>query len=212
MDSRPVGVVLLVVVALFLVVIMQQGKVVQSTTNIIRDVTEYAGVHIETYKTPEFFTPEQKAMLDKYAANFYDDSPPQSYQTLAQQQQTQTTILANGTVVNATKKIEPLYVSSSGSEQTYSAGDEIPIAGKIKLDNKPAPYWYNVVITCCGMTSFQSRSHVETDGQGNFGFKIRPDGHFPLGDWVVTISIIGDDNKIVNHDYHFRLVAPSYSN
>ena len=206
MDNRAAGITIIVFVAIiFLVIIQNQKYAVNTTENIITDITKAAGVTIETYVTPEFFTPEQKLMLEKYASNGLNNDPlPGNYQTLAQQQAGQT-VLANGTAVNATEKILPLYVSSAGSSITYVRGDEIPIVGKITLDNKPAPYWYNVIITCCGMTAFQSRSYVETDGQGNFGFMVRPDSSFPLGDWVVTIMIIGDDNKYVKHDFTFRL-------
>jgi len=98
-------------------------------------------------------------------------------------------------------------IESSVNENVYIRGSIVKIAGKIEMD-KPTPYFFNVNITCCGMNSFRALSAYETDGQGNFLVKFATTSKFPLGDWKVTISTIGDDNKIISHTYQFKLLAP----
>lgn len=207
MSGRLIGVIILVMSAVVLLFIIQQNQYAVPT-NIITDITKQAGVTIETYKIPEFLTDEQKQLLSKYATeDFYSDDLPPEYKNLATSQNGDNTVIINGTAFNQTEVL-PVYISPEGSGQQYTYGDEILIAGKISLDKKLPPYIYNVIWTCCGMNSYKARSAVETDGQGNFGFYVRPDGSYPLGDWIVTVSVIGDNNQIVKHDFNFRLVAP----
>lgn len=86
----------------------------------------------------------------------------------------------------------------------HERGAIVKIAGKIEME-KAKPYFYNVHMTCCGMDTFRVISSAETDGQGNFVVKIVTTPKFPLGDWTVTISTIGDDYKIIKHYYVFNL-------
>lgn len=98
-------------------------------------------------------------------------------------------------------------IENSAEGNVYIRGSIVKIAGKIEMQ-KPTPYFYNVNITCCEMNSFRALSAYETDAQGNFVIKFATTTKFPLGDWTVTISTIGDDNKIIKHFYNFRLLAP----
>lgn len=98
-------------------------------------------------------------------------------------------------------------IESSPEGNVYIRGSIIKIAGKIEMQ-RTTPYFYNVNITCCGMNSFRALSAYETDAFGNFVIKFATTTKFPLGDWTVTISTIGDDNKIIKHFYNFRLLAP----
>lgn len=98
-------------------------------------------------------------------------------------------------------------IENSVNENVYIRGSIVKIAGKIEMD-RPLPYFFNINITCCGMDSFRALSAYETDAQGNFLIKFATTPKFPLGDWTVTISTIGDDNKIINHQYQFKLLAP----
>jgi len=98
-------------------------------------------------------------------------------------------------------------IESSAEGNVYIRGSIVKMAGKIEMQ-RPAPYFYNVNITCCEMNSFRALSAYETDAFGNFVVKFATTGKFPLGDWTVTISTIGDDNKIIKHFYNFRLLAP----
>lgn len=104
-------------------------------------------------------------------------------------------------------KTEARLLENSVNENIYIRGSIVKIAGKIEM-SRPAPYFINVNITCCGMDSFRAMSAVETDGQGNFVIKFATTTKFPLGDWRVTISTIGDDLKIIKHTYEFKLLAP----
>jgi len=89
----------------------------------------------------------------------------------------------------------------------YIRGTIVKMVGKIEMQ-RPAPYFYNVHITCCEMDTFRALSAYETDSMGNFVVKFATTPKFPLGDWVVTLSTIGDDNKIIKHFYNFKLLAP----
>ncbi len=98
-------------------------------------------------------------------------------------------------------------IESTPEGNVYIRGSIVKMAGKIEMQ-KPAPYFYNVHITCCQMDTFRALSAYETDSVGNFVVKFATTTKFPLGDWVVTISTIGDDFKIIKHFYNFRLLAP----
>jgi len=98
-------------------------------------------------------------------------------------------------------------IESSVEGNVYIRGSIVKIVGKIEMD-RAKPYFYNVNITCCEMSSFRALSAYETDAFGNFVIKFATTTKFPLGDWTVTISTIGDDNKIIKHFYNFKLLAP----
>lgn len=103
---------------------------------------------------------------------------------------------------------EARLIESQAQQNIFIRGSIVKVVGKIEMA-RPAPYFYNVNITCCDMDSFRAMSAVETDGQGNFVVKFATNGKFPLGDWTVTISTIGDDFKIIKHFYNFKLLAPA---
>lgn len=104
-------------------------------------------------------------------------------------------------------KTSPTLVENQAEGNIYIRGSIVKIAGKMEMQ-RATPYFYNVNITCCEMDSFRALSAYETDAQGNFVIKFATTPKFPLGDWTVTISTIGDDNKIIKHFYNFRLLAP----
>jgi|SRR3990172_914390 len=105
-------------------------------------------------------------------------------------------------------KISSSLVENPAEGDVYVRGSIVKIAGKIEMA-RPAPYFYNVNITCCEMDSFRALSAYETDAFGNFVIKFATTPKFPLGDWTVTVSTIGDDNKIIRHFYNFKLLAPA---
>jgi hypothetical protein len=98
-------------------------------------------------------------------------------------------------------------IENSAEGNVYIRGSIVKVVGKIEME-RATPYFYNVLITCCGMDSFRAMSAVETDAFGNFVLKFATTTQFPLGDWTVTISTIGDDGKIIKHFYNFKLLAP----
>lgn len=102
---------------------------------------------------------------------------------------------------------EARLIENSAQENIFVRGSIVKIVGKIEMA-RPAPYFMNINITCCGMDSFRAMSAFETDAQGNFVIKFATNLKFPLGDWTVTISTIGDDAKIIKHFYDFKLVEP----
>ncbi len=91
------------------------------------------------------------------------------------------------------------------SDNTFVRGDAVRLVGQFNL-NKPAPYFYNVIITCCDMNSFKAMTAVATDGQGNFVLKFATNRSYPLGEWQVELTTIGDSDKILLHTYYFTLL------
>ena len=102
---------------------------------------------------------------------------------------------------------ELLIQESSVQGNVHDRGSIVKVAGKIEMA-KPAPYFYTIHMTCCGMDTFRV-STSNTDAFGNFVVKIATSGKFPLGDWTLTIGTIGDDNKIIKHYYNFKLIDSS---
>ena len=92
------------------------------------------------------------------------------------------------------------------SDNTFIRGDVVRLVGQFNL-NKPAPYFYNVIITCCEMNSFKAMTAVATDAQGNFVLKFGTNRSYPLGEWQVEITTIGDQDKILLHTYYFTLLT-----
>ena len=96
-------------------------------------------------------------------------------------------------------------VEKQTEPNVFTRGDIVKVVGKIILE-KPAPYFMNINITCCEMSSFRAMSAVETDPMGNFVIKFATSMDYPLGNWKVVISTIGDNNKILNNVYDFKLI------
>lgn len=118
-----------------------------------------------------------------------------------------TSLSASKLVIDRTKGD----ISSGGlsyldiTDNTFIRGDAVRLVGQFNL-NKPAPYFYNVIITCCEMNSFKAMTAVPTDAQGNFVLKFATNRSYPLGDWQVELTTIGDSDKILLHTYYFTLL------
>lgn len=126
-------------------------------------------------------------------------------QTEQEQQVAQITAVKTSELVSSKTSLG--LIESSAEGDVYIRGSIIKIVGKMEMQ-RATPYFYNVNITCCEMDSFRALSAYETDAQGNFVIKFATTPKFPLGDWTVTISTIGDDLKIIRHFYNFKLLAP----
>lgn len=182
---------------------------------------------------------QKEALEKFATTEFFQDDLPDSYivkgerDLLAEQQATKqadaslNVVNSNGTILPYTEeeqqntvfenvkasqitsaRTESLIQESAVQGNVHILGSIIKIAGKIEMA-KQAPYFYNVHMTCCGMDTFRVISSAETDAQGNFIVKIATTQKFPLGDWVITIGTIGDDNKIIRHYYQFKLIDTS---
>ncbi len=234
MNRSLVGVILLVIVGVMMFSMMQTESSI-SATQVVKSVREFdLGEKITIYELPDMLTDEQQKLLATYATNeFFQDDLPDDYlakgqrDLLAEQEATVqqtgnlTDLNTSTNQTNQTKAIVGVSVSqldasrtsaslieSSVNENVHSRGSIVKIAGKIEKADPP-PYFYNVHVTCCEMSTFRAYSAVETDNFGNFVVKIATSGTFPLGDWKVTISTIGDDAKIIKHFYNFQLIDPT---
>ena len=234
MNRSLVGVMLLVIIGVMMFSMMQSESSI-SATKIEKTVRVFdLGEQITIYELPDMLTEEQEKFLATYATNeFFQDDLPDDYITkgqrdlLAEQnatvQQTGnlTDLKTTTTQTNQSEAIVGVSVSqldasrtsaslveTAVNENVHARGSIVKIAGKIEKADPP-PYFYNVHVTCCEMSTFRAYSAVETDNFGNFIVKIATGGAFPLGDWKVTISTIGDDLKIIKHFYNFKLIDPT---
>ncbi len=124
-----------------------------------------------------------------------------------EQEQQSETFKAVKTSELTASRTSPQLIESSVQGNIHDRGSIVKIAGKIEMA-KPAPYFYTIHMTCCGMDTFRVQTS-NTDSVGNFVIKIATSTKFPLGDWTVTIGTIGDDNKIIKHFYNFKLIDSS---
>lgn len=234
MNRSLVGLLLLMIVGVMMFSMMQTESSI-SATQVVKNVREFnLGEKITIYELPDMLTEEQEKLLATYATNeFFQDDLPDGYlakgqrDLLAEQEATiqQTGNLTDlNTSTNQTNQSKAIIgvtvsqleasktsaglIESSVNENIHSRGSIVKIAGKIEKADPP-PYFYNVHVTCCEMSTFRAYSAVETDNFGNFVVKIATSGTFPLGDWKVTISTIGDDAKIIKHFYNFKLIDPT---
>ena len=227
--NKKFGVILIVFVVLFFTVVMAQGenKITSSARFLASTECFEAGECITTYKIPDILSEEELKKLTQISQQFIVSNPPEEYVQLAQRQVSGQRDLASENIVqefvNTTNNQQTLTASSidaslsdirnpnevpcsspiSGS--TYKVGSIVCILGKITT-GKPPPYFFNVNITCCEMPSFNAMSTVETQGDGSFIIKIPVTARYPLGEWTVTISTIGDLGQNIKKDYHFTLV------
>lgn len=174
---------------------------------------------LEKYATTEFF---QSDLPDEYIVKGERDllaeqqATPQvdpslnvvnsngTSQTFTEQEE-QNSVFENVKTSELTaSRTSPNLIENAVQGNVHERGAIVKVAGQIEMA-KAKPYFYNVHMTCCGMDTFRVISSAETDGQGNFIVKIVTTPKFPLGDWTVTISTIGDDNKIIKHYYQFHL-------
>jgi len=233
-SKRLAGLLMLIVISVVVLSMLQtETKIIAS--QIVKTTTEYdLGEKITTYEYPQILSDEQEVALKKYAiAEFFQDDLPQEYIVKGQrdlqaeqdatpqqtgnltelqtqtEQQDQTDIITNVKTSELTaSRTSTSLIESSIDGNVYNRGSIVKIVGKIEMA-RPAPYFFNVNITCCEMNSFRALSAYETDAFGNFVIKFATTPKFPIGDWTVTISTIGDDNKIIKHRYDFKLIDTS---
>ena len=233
-SKRLAGLLMLIIISVVVLSMLQtETKIIAS--QIVKTTTEYdLGEKITTYEYPQILSDEQVVALKKYAiAEFFQDDLPQEYIVKGQrdlqaeqdatpqqtgnltelqtqtEQQDQTDIITNVKTSELTaSRTSTSLIESSIDGNVYNRGSIVKIVGKIEIA-RPAPYFFNVNITCCEMNSFRALSAYETDAFGNFVIKFATTPKFPLGDWTVTISTIGDDNKIIKHRYDFKIIDTS---
>ena len=234
--NRPlVGLLLLIMVSVLLLAMMQsENKIVAQ--QVVKNIREFdLGEKITIYETPNLLSAQEIEALEKYALlEFFQDDLPVEYLEKAEGQRD--LLAEQNATVQQTGNLTELAIQSDQPQQAkeftsvktselvasktslgliesqaegnvYVRGSIVKIAGKIEME-RPKPYFYNVNITCCEMSSFRALSAYETDAFGNFLIKFATTTKFPLGDWTVTISTIGDDQKIIKHFYNFKLLAP----
>jgi len=209
------GIVLLMIIGLIVLITFQQGETIVKEEGFMEHVDIFPnGEKITQYEIPAFLTPEQEALLAEFAEKyFFTEQLPEEFievtrkQELAKQNATTTTLDSNLTSTSdVTETPQQLVITSGDAGNIYKRGFIVPISGKIEKVLTPPQYFFNVIITCCDMNSFKAMSAVETDFQGNFLVNIATDQSYPLGDWTVIISTIGDNKEILRSYFDFKLV------
>ena len=237
-NKRLIGVIMLIVVSLLILTLMQGETKVKASQVVksIREFD--LGEKLILYETPQLLSEDELKAMAKYSqVEFFQSDLPSNFLEKADEQNRQiagqrdllgeqtanknNTQLPNETqATESTSKFGDLQVTELTGSQTearlietqaqqniFIRGSIVKVVGKVEMQ-RPAPYFLNVNITCCDMDSFRVMSAFETDSQGNFIIKFATTPKFPLGDWTVTISTIGDDNKIIKTFYNFKLLAP----
>ena len=205
------GIILISLALLGFVIAIQQGTIITVENGFKQNIVKFGGGEtITTYEIPEFLTPEQKAALAEYTDTiFYQEEIPVEYVDAGLEQRTIYPEGYNATSseidVNATELQQTILKTNTGSD-THQRGQIVTVTGKITKVTTPAPYFFNVIVSCCGMDSFRAMSAVETDAAGNFIIKIATTLKFPLGIWTVEISTVADDKTIMRTFYTFRLI------
>lgn len=232
-NKKLAGLVILILVSVVILSLMQtETKIVAS--QVIKQTTEFdLGEKITTYQYPQVLSDEQEEALAEYAqVSFYQDDLPEGYiegqrdlqaeqdatpqqtgnltelQTQSEQEDQNQVITNVKTSELTASRTSTQLIEGSPEGSVYDRGTIVKIVGRMEMA-KQAPYFFNVHITCCGMDTFRALSAYETDGQGNFVIKFATTPKFPLGDWTVTISTLGDDNKVIKHQYDFKLIDKS---
>ncbi len=231
-NKKLAGLLMLIIVSVVMLSLMQtETKIIAS--QIVKQTTEFdLGEKITTYQYPRVLSEEQEEALAEYAqVTFFQDDLPEDYikgqrdlqaeqdatpqQTgnltelqIQDEQEDQNKVITNVKTSELTASRTSTQLIEGAVEGVYDRGSIVKIVGKMEMA-KQAPYFFNVHITCCGMDTFRALSAYETDGQGNFVIKFATTPQFPLGDWTVTISTLGDDNKVIKHEYDFKLIDSS---
>jgi hypothetical protein len=120
-------------------------------------------------------------------------------------------VLQNNTVKPDREKgdgTEAKLVNTGVVASEFTKGEIIPIIGKLSVPNRTAPYFYNLVMYCCGdhENEIVEKSHIATDSNGNFIYKIITTNKFPTGTYDVTISTLSADNRrLIQYTWQFFL-------
>ncbi len=234
-NGKPIAIILFVVVGLVIASMVQNQNVVALDTSFIKNTECLLNECITIFQIPNQLTEEEQELINEVATVFFQDELPFEFQQKAKEQQEiigERDLLAEQQATNQTSEHlnQPIQsedemgtisrvggvslglggeglnlVEKQTQPNVFTRGDIVKVVGKIILE-KPAPYFMNINITCCEMSSFRAMSAVETDPMGNFVIKFATSMVYPLGDWKVVISTIGDNNKILNNVYDFKLI------
>ncbi len=231
--SRVLAVVAILAVVGFFIFYSQSPEIVQATANQVFQPewvgkTFSLGETIEILERPQFF-PE---LIDDVQValgfeEFTEDDLPQEYRNLAEEQRQAdgsaiedlekeaiTGDLTKSQIVAPTDKHEvgdgkqAKIVNTGKVASEFTKGEIIPITGKLNVPNKPAPLFYNLVVYCCGNFEDElvEKSHISTDGNGNFVYRIITTDSFPSGTYDVTISTLSADNRrLIDYTWQFFL-------
>ncbi len=231
--SRVLAVIAILAVVGFFIFYSQSPEIVQATANQVFQPewvgkTFSLGETIEILERPQFF-PEliDNVQIALDFEEFTEDELPQEYRDLAEEQrqaegtaieeQEKESIsgdLTKSQVVATTDKHEAgdgkqaRIVNTGKVASEFIKGEIIPITGKLNVPNRSAPLFYNLVVYCCGNFEDElvEKSHISTDGNGNFVYKIITTNHFPSGTYDVTISTLSADNRrLIDYTWQFFL-------
>jgi hypothetical protein len=230
--SRVLAVIAILAVVGFFIFYTQSPDIVSATKNIIQP--EWAGKKfslgetIEVLERPQFFPDLIEDVTTTLGfEQFTDDDLPQEYRDLAEEQRiaegkdieelektaiagqlTKAVVVANtdSHVSGDSKQAKLVNTGKVASE--FTKGEIVPIIGKLNVPNREAPYFYNLVVYCCGNFEDEmlEKSHIATDSAGNFLYKIITTSVFPSGTYEVTISTLSADNRrLIEYTWEFFL-------
>lgn len=231
--SRTLAVIALLAVVGFMVFYTQSPDIVQATAKQVFQPewvgkTFSLGETIEILERPQFF-PEiiDSVQVALGFEQFTEEDLPQEYRDLAEEQR-----VAEGSAIEELEaeaitgnltKAQVVAVTDSHSKgdgkeakivntgkiaSEFTRGEIIPITGKLNVPLRAAPLFYNIVVYCCGNFDDElvEKSHIATDSNGSFIYKIITTSNFPSGTYDVTISTLSADNRrLIEYTWQFFL-------
>jgi len=231
--SRTLAVIAILSVVGFFIFYTQSPDVVNAAANQAFQPewigkTFSLGETIEILERPQFF-PElvDDVTLAMGFEQFTSEELPQQYRDLAEEQRKaegadllaleQEAISGNLTkaqvVIQTDQHVkgddkEAKLVNTRQVASVFMKGEIIPIVGKLDVPLRPAPYFYNLIMYCCENfdDAIVQKSHIGTDSNGNFVYKIISNTDFPTGIYDVTISTLSADNRrLIELTWQFEL-------
>ncbi len=233
--SRVLAVIAILSIAGFFIFYTQSPDIVNAAANQAFQPewigkTFSLGETIEILERPQFF-PDliDDVTLALGFQEFTSDGLPQEYRDLAAEQraaeggdlldleaQAITGNLTKSQVVIQTDQHvkgdskEAKLVSTGKVASVFTKGEIVPVVGKLDVPLRSGILFYNIIAYCCDNNDdalFQ-QSHISTDSNGNFVYKIITNQDFPSGIYDVTISTLSADNRrLIELTWQFELLG-----
>jgi len=225
--SRALAVIAILAVVGFFVFYTQSPDIVQAAAKQVFQPEWVSkqfslGETISILERPQFFPEIVDDIGSAIGFNIFtaDELPPE-YRDLAAEQQALENPPEDTVTISGNLEKEQLVATTDKHEKgdgkeaklvntgivasVFTAGERVPVVGKINVPNLPPPYFYSITVYCCGQDKpMVNKGHISTDGQGNFLYKIiTTERTFPLGIYDVIVSTLSADIR-TNIDYKWQ--------
>ena len=161
------------------------------------------GETIEFYSPPAYTGDEVASLNAERAFNTFTDGDEVIVDQVTGE------IITGGNITSEsfghTEKIAPQEVLS-GIHVLYQ-GELVKIKGKI-VKESPAPYFYNLEITCCDGTEVLQVPHIQTDADGSFLYTFTTSDKTPVGVYLATVYTTSEDTtSLIQFEFKFQVIV-----